>query len=63
MAWWTHDSFGMFIHWGVYVRARHEWVKPYEKITTGELNGLKGMEKNSLGDLPDFFRFLGILPG
>ena len=18
MAWWTHDRFGMFIHWGIY---------------------------------------------
>ncbi|MDR1747136.1 MAG: alpha-L-fucosidase [Tannerella sp.] len=33
MAWWTHDRFGMFIHWGLYaLPARHEWVKHNEKI-------------------------------
>lgn len=33
MAWWTHDRFGMFIHWGIYaLPARHEWVQLYEKI-------------------------------
>jgi len=34
MAWWTHDRFGMFIHWGLYsMPARHEWVKRYERMT------------------------------
>lgn len=33
-AWFTHDRFGMFIHWGLYaLPARHEWVKTNEKIT------------------------------
>lgn len=33
MAWWQHDRFGMFIHWGLYaLPARHEWVKHNEKI-------------------------------
>ena len=33
--WFTHDRFGMFIHWGLYaLPARHEWVKSYEKIST-----------------------------
>ena len=33
MAWWTHDRFGMFIHWGLYaLPARHEWVMRYWKI-------------------------------
>ncbi len=33
LAWWTHDRFGMFIHWGTYSLAgRHEWVKKYERI-------------------------------
>ncbi len=33
MAWWQHDRFGMFIHWGLYaLPARHEWVKQHEKI-------------------------------
>ncbi len=33
MAWWTHDRFGMFIHWGLYaLPARHEWVKNYERM-------------------------------
>ena len=32
-AWFTHDRFGMFIHWGLYAMpARHEWVKTNEKI-------------------------------
>ena len=31
-AWFRHDRFGMFIHWGLYaLPARHEWVKSYEK--------------------------------
>ena len=33
-AWFTHDRFGMFIHWGLYAQpARHEWVKTREKIS------------------------------
>ncbi len=32
--WFTHDRFGMFIHWGIYaLPARHEWVRHNEKIT------------------------------
>jgi len=35
LAWWTHDRFGMFIHWGLYaLAARHEWVKKNERMTT-----------------------------
>ena len=34
MAWWTHDRFGLFIHWGLYAQpARHEWVKRYERLS------------------------------
>ena len=34
MAWWTHDRFGMFIHFGLYAMpARHEWVRNREYIT------------------------------
>lgn len=37
MEWWTHDRFGMFIHWGLYASpARHEWVKRYERMTNEE---------------------------
>ncbi|MGI5958148.1 MAG: alpha-L-fucosidase [Massiliimalia sp.] len=33
-SWFTHDRFGMFIHWGLYsMPARHEWIKNYEKIS------------------------------
>jgi len=32
--WFTHDRFGMFIHWGLYaLPARHEWIKSRECIT------------------------------
>jgi alpha-L-fucosidase len=32
-AWFIHDRFGLFIHWGIYsVAARHEWIKHREKI-------------------------------
>lgn len=32
--WFTHDRFGMFIHFGLYaLPARHEWVKNKEQIT------------------------------
>lgn len=31
--WFTHDRFGLFIHWGLYaLPARHEWVKNIEHI-------------------------------
>lgn len=31
--WFTHDRFGLFIHWGLYaLPARHEWVKMREEI-------------------------------
>ena len=34
LAWWTHDRFGMFIHFGLYsVGARHEWMRKYERMT------------------------------
>ena len=32
-SWFTHDRFGLFIHWGLYaLPARHEWVKNREEI-------------------------------
>ena len=32
-AWFRHDRFGMFIHWGLYAMpARHEWIKNIECI-------------------------------
>jgi alpha-L-fucosidase len=34
-AWFVHDRFGLFIHWGTYaLAARHEWVKSQERIDT-----------------------------
>ena len=37
LAWWQHDRFGMFIHWGLYaLPARHEWVKNREQMTNEE---------------------------
>lgn len=36
-AWFTHDRFGLFIHWGLYsLGARHEWVQSYEQIPPDE---------------------------
>lgn len=33
VAWFMHDRFGLFIHWGLYaLPARHEWVKQFERI-------------------------------
>ena len=33
MAWWTHDRFGLFVHFGLYaLPARHEWVKSLEMM-------------------------------
>jgi alpha-L-fucosidase len=33
-SWFTHDRFGLFIHWGLYaLPARHEWVKHHERIS------------------------------
>ena len=35
--WFTHDRFGMFIHWGLYaLPARHEWVKNHELTPEAE---------------------------
>lgn len=32
-AWFVHDRFGMFVHWGLYaLPARHEWVKSREEL-------------------------------
>ncbi len=32
--WFTHDRFGMFIHWGLYsMPGRHEWIRNYEQIS------------------------------
>jgi alpha-N-acetylglucosaminidase len=37
MAWWSHDRFGMFIHWGLYAQpARHEWVKRWERMNNDQ---------------------------
>jgi alpha-L-fucosidase len=37
MAWWTHDRFGLFIHWGLYaLPARHEWVKRWERMNDAQ---------------------------
>jgi alpha-L-fucosidase len=36
-AWFRHDRFGMFVHWGLYsLAARHEWVKNREQLTDAE---------------------------
>ena len=45
MAWWRHDRFGMFIHFGLYaVPGRHEWVQSREKVDT-ETYGKKYMPR------------------
>ncbi|ANL36416.1 alpha-L-fucosidase protein (plasmid) [Rhizobium phaseoli] len=32
-AWFVHDRFGLFVHWGLYaLPARHEWVKSREEL-------------------------------
>ncbi|WP_339319502.1 alpha-L-fucosidase [Paenibacillus sp. FSL R10-2734] len=37
--WFTHDRFGLFIHWGLYTMgARHEWLKSREHMTTEQYN-------------------------
>lgn len=36
-AWFEHDRFGMFVHWGLYaLPARHEWVKNREEISDAD---------------------------
>ena len=36
-SWFTHDRFGLFIHWGIYaLPARHEWIKNRELISDEE---------------------------
>ncbi|MFU8946472.1 alpha-L-fucosidase [Mycetocola zhadangensis] len=36
-AWFRHDRFGMFVHWGLYaLPARHEWVMNEERIPTDQ---------------------------
>ncbi|MFN8483626.1 MAG: alpha-L-fucosidase [Anaerolineae bacterium] len=35
--WFTHDRFGLFIHWGIYAAAaRHEWVKNRECLSDAD---------------------------
>ena len=37
MAWYQHDRFGMFIHWGLYaIPARGEWVRSIEEMSVEE---------------------------
>lgn len=37
LGWWTHDRFGMFIHFGIYaIPGRGEWVKSTERIPEEE---------------------------
>ena len=39
LAWWTHDRFGMFIHFGLYsMLARHEWVRNKEHLANEEFD-------------------------
>jgi alpha-L-fucosidase len=36
-AWFVHDRFGLFVHWGIYsLPARHEWVKSREQIADAD---------------------------
>ncbi|NLD87120.1 MAG: alpha-L-fucosidase, partial [Clostridiales bacterium] len=36
-SWFTHDRFGMFIHWGTYaLAAKHEWYKSRSMVPTEE---------------------------
>ena len=36
-SWFTHDRFGMFIHWGIYaLGARHEWIQQRERLGNQE---------------------------
>lgn len=36
-SWFTHDRFGLFIHWGLYaLGARHEWLMHNESISVEE---------------------------
>lgn len=36
-SWFTHDRFGLFIHWGLYaLPARHEWVQFHERTPAEE---------------------------
>ncbi|SCW86027.1 alpha-L-fucosidase [Rhizobium mongolense subsp. loessense] len=36
-AWFVHDRFGLFVHWGLYaLPARHEWVKSREELSDAD---------------------------
>lgn len=36
-AWFSHDRFGMFVHWGLYaLPARHEWVRSREQVSDAD---------------------------
>lgn len=36
-AWFVHDRFGMFMHWGLYsLGARHEWLQNREQLSGGQ---------------------------
>ncbi|WP_159884861.1 alpha-L-fucosidase [Paenibacillus puerhi] len=39
-SWFTHDRFGLFIHWGLYsLGARHEWLQSRERSSTEKYGG------------------------
>lgn len=49
-AWFSHDRFGMFVHWGLYaLAARHEWVM------TNELMSIERYERYAARFEPDLY--------
>jgi len=41
LAWWQHDRFGMFIHWGLYsITARDMWYYSHERVPQDEYEKL-----------------------
>lgn len=50
-SWFTHDRFGMFVHWGLYsVAARHEWVMQREEIAPEDYEAYVGQFDPDLYD-------------
>ena len=68
LSWFTHDRFGMFIHWGLYaLPARHEWIKNKERISEEKyqkyFGGFEGAKNVLLPPLQDgaLLDFWGVL--
>ena len=57
LSWWTHDRFGMFIHFGLYaIPARGEWIKMTEPVSDEKYDEYFRLFNPNLFDARDWAR-------